>query len=308
MASSIRWEDEHKSLEVSAPNASQRGHSESLCSARPPSAAGGEEMRGLQLGALPQGPAHTELQPGENSPEGLSVPSQLKEPQTSLAPRQSLRKGERGAEEAPASPHAVLQPGRSTWQSTGARSSSPDGTCPALPLSQPFPPLCLQPCSTPKDSQAGLCRETVTRVQENVLKHLPWAQAARRQVKIVFLPVRAPRPTRPLVRPGRTCSLSAQAIQKSFARGRPGAAEGWGPTLGAAHPQGAPGPPGWGTACAPGELLWKGTGSIASGSAPTSGRLLPPGTTGFVFPFVLSSAPSALFFTAPREYCEPHWC
>lgn len=55
MASSIRWEDEHKSLEVSALSASQHGRTEGLCSARAPSAAVGEETSGVQLGAIAPG-------------------------------------------------------------------------------------------------------------------------------------------------------------------------------------------------------------------------------------------------------------
>lgn len=45
-------------------------------------------------------------------------------------------------------------------------------------------------------------------------------------MKIVFLPVSPPRTTGPLVRPGSTGSVSTQAIQESFGRARPGAAEG----------------------------------------------------------------------------------
>lgn len=79
-------------------------------------------------------------------------------------------------------PHALL------WAQPMSPSPSPSPTLtphhrPSAPL-QPFPPLCLSPSSPSNPSQFGFCWETVPRMQENVLEHLPCAQAAwRRQPK-----------------------------------------------------------------------------------------------------------------------------
>lgn len=138
-----------------------------------------------------------------------------------------------------------------------------------------------------------------------MLKHLPRAQAARRQVKIVFLPVSPHRPTGPLVRSLRTGSLSARQSTNPF----PEAVPGWLRALtrsGRFHPQGTSGA-GRGS---PGEAQPAGRGEHRHRhrERPSFGRLLPSGSTVLLFPFVRSSAPSALFCTVPREYCEPHRC
>lgn len=129
MASSTRREDEHKGLELSAPSAHSMAAGRAPC--RPAltsprwSAALAGETSGLQLDA-----ARSHV---ENSCEGLSMPSQLTEPQSSLV----TRAGGKGRRESAAIPHGPFQPGRSTGQSgellqPRLMAPAPLGSCPSL--------------------------------------------------------------------------------------------------------------------------------------------------------------------------------
>lgn len=130
-------------------------------------------------------------------------------------------KGERGAEKAPPS-HTVRSSLGAAQGKAGSSSSLAWWHLPRwapVPASPPLKSKELTAWALPGNS----------RTQENVPKHLPWAQAAGRRVKVGFPPVPPPRPTGPHVRSASTASLPAQATQNSFSRGRPGAPEGWGP-------------------------------------------------------------------------------
>lgn len=268
----------------------------------------GRKQAVFSLVLLPQGPAHRELQPVENSPEGLSVPSQLKEPQTSLAPRQSLRKGERGAEKAPAAHTPCSSLGAA--QGRARELDRPPPMAPA-PLCA-FPNLSHSSASSPAQLQrthrpgsaGNQSLEYMRTCSNTCLEHRQQGDRWR----LYFFPSLLPGPQGPWSAQGAPVRSQPKQSRNPLAGPVPGPLR--------AH-SGSGGSPGSGGAGGVRRSLRSGSApmerngsiAIATRSAPSSGRLLPPGTTaGFVFSFVLSSAPSALFFPAPREYCEPHWC